>query len=54
MSENRNVMTDQTTLERELVSRARKGDSKAFEDLVRMYQEPVSYTHLTLPTILLV
>lgn len=34
-------MTDQTTLERELVNRARKGDNEAFEDLVRMYQEPL-------------
>jgi RNA polymerase sigma-70 factor (ECF subfamily) len=40
MSESHNVMTeDQITLERELVSRARKGDNEAFEDLVRMYQE---------------
>lgn len=41
MSESRDVMTDQTTLERELVNRARKGDNKAFEDLVRKYQEPL-------------
>ncbi|MDT8366645.1 MAG: sigma-70 family RNA polymerase sigma factor [bacterium] len=41
MSEGRNVMTDQTTPEGELVGRARKGDKKAFEDLVRMYQEPL-------------
>lgn len=34
-------MTDQTTLERELVNRARKGDNEAFEGLVRMYQEPL-------------
>jgi RNA polymerase sigma-70 factor (ECF subfamily) len=34
-------MTDHTTLERELVNRARKGDDEAFEDLVRMYQEPL-------------
>jgi len=34
-------MTAQTTLERELVERARKGDDQAFEDLVRMYQEPL-------------
>jgi len=42
MSESYNVMTDdQTILERELVSRARKGDNEAFEDLVRLYQEPL-------------
>jgi RNA polymerase sigma-70 factor (ECF subfamily) len=41
ISESRDVMTDQTTLERELVTRARKGDDEAFEDLVRMYQEPL-------------
>ncbi len=41
MSESRNLMTDQATLERELVNMARKGDDKAFEDLVRMYQEPL-------------
>ena len=34
-------MTDKITLERELVNRARKGDNEAFEDLVRMYQEPL-------------
>lgn len=32
-------MTDNKTLERELVKRARKGDNSAFEDLVRMYQK---------------
>jgi RNA polymerase sigma-70 factor (ECF subfamily) len=41
ISESRDVMTDQTTLERELVSRARKGDNEAFEDLVRIHQEPL-------------
>ncbi len=41
MSESRDDMTDHTTLERELVDRARKGDNKAFEDLVRMHQEPL-------------
>ena len=34
-------MTDQINLERELVNRARRGDNEAFEDLVRMYQEPL-------------
>jgi len=34
-------MTDQITLERELVRRAREGDNEAFEDLVRVYQEPL-------------
>jgi RNA polymerase sigma-70 factor (ECF subfamily) len=41
MSESHNVMNDQTTLERELVNRARRGDNEAFEDLVRMHQEPL-------------
>jgi len=41
MSESRDVMTDKNTLERELVNRARKGDNEAFEDLVRMHQEPL-------------
>jgi RNA polymerase sigma-70 factor (ECF subfamily) len=41
IAESRNAMTDQTTLERDLVNRARTGDSEAFEDLVRMYQEPL-------------
>ncbi len=41
MSESRDDMTDHTTLERELVDRARKGDNKAFEDLVRIHQEPL-------------
>lgn len=34
-------MTDQTTPERDLVERAGKGDDGAFEELVRMYQEPL-------------
>lgn len=38
MSESRDAMTSQTTHEGELVNRARKGDAKAFEDLVRMHQ----------------
>jgi len=41
MSESHNVMNDQTTIERELVNRARRGDNEAFEDLVRMHQEPL-------------
>ena len=31
-------MTDENSLEREIVDRAREGDDDAFEDLVRMYQ----------------
>lgn len=38
MSESRDAMNNQTTPEGELVKRAREGDNKAFEDLVRMHQ----------------
>ena len=39
VQKSRDVMTDQQTLERALVNKARKGDNGAFEDLVRMHQE---------------
>ena len=37
--------------EQELVERCRRGDEGAFQELVNRYKDPVSYTHLTLPTI---
>ena len=44
--------------DKELVEKAKGGDQGAFEQLVLLNQNkvyaPVSYTHLTLPTILLV